>query len=546
MPLLREVQVKQLETDTELESDREPNTYPKQVWYADDSAAGGKLDQLMKWWKDLKDQGPMYGYYPKPSKTWLIVKPEHATKAKELFPDVQITTKGHRYLGSYIGTEEGVKEFILKETESWKADILGLVDIAANEPQLAYSAFIYGTSKRWNFVCRTTPGISDHLKLLEYCVKEDFIPAIMGKVFVPDQIRKIASLPARMGGLSIPDCTSTAEMEYSNSVNATKQLTEAVFQQYTTFELNEELQHDIISEVKKRKEEHYKHQRETIMNEVPPSTQRQIELLSEKGASIWLSTLPLKACGYVLNKQEFFDALSLRYNLTLSTANRSSLCVCGEQNHINHTLTCKIGGYVSLRHNSLRDTIAELLTTVCKDVETEPQLLPVPHTLKLSNGTNRQDGARLDISARSFWSPLDRAFTDVRVLHPQAQSNSDKSISQMYQSHEKNKKREYNDRVLNVEKATFTPLVFSTTGGMALEASQFLKHLAEKISLKKGQRYSDVMSFVRRRLRFDLLRTCIISIRGYRGTRTLPPTAISDLDLNLINTQNLKRSWSAC
>ena len=78
--------------------------------------------------------------------------------------------------------------------------------------------------------------------------------------------------------------------------------------------------------------------------------------------------------------------------------------------------------------------------------------------------------------------------------------------------------------------------VFSTTGGMALEASQFLKHLAEKISLKKGQRYSDVMSFVRRRLRFDLLRTCIISIRGYRGTRTLPPTAISDLDLNLINT----------
>ena len=149
---------------------------------------------------------------------------------------------------------------------------------------------------------------------------------------------------------------------------------------------------------------------------------------------------------------------------------------------------------------------------------------------------NRQDGASLDISARSFWSPLDRAFTDVRVLHPQAQSNSDKSISQMYKSHEKNKKREYNDRVLNVEKATFTPLVFSTTGGMAIEASQFLKHLAEKISLKKGQRYSDVMSFVRRRLRFDLLRTCIISIRGYRGTRTLPPTAICDLDLNLINT----------
>ena len=231
----------------------------------------------------------------------------------------------------------------------------------------------------------------------------------------------------------------------------------------------------IINKVKKRKEELYKHQRETI------ATQRQIELLSEKGASIWLSTLPLKACGYVLNRQKFFDALSLRSNLTLSTVNRSPLCACGKQNHINHTLTCKIKCYVSIRHNSLRDTIAKLLTSVCIDVETKPQPLSVPHTFKLSNGTNRQDGARLDISARLFWSPLDRTFIDVRVLYPQAQSNSDKSISQMYQSHDKNKEREYNDRVLSVENTTFTPLMISTTGGMAFEALQFLNHFAEKI-----------------------------------------------------------------
>ena len=84
----------------------------------------------------------------------------------------------------------------------------------------------------------------------------------------------------------------------------------------------------------------------------------------------------------------------------------------------------------------------------------------------------------------------------------------------MYQSHDKNKEREYNDRVLIVENTTFRPLMISTTGGMAFEALQSLEHLAEKISLKRGQRYCDVMSFVRRRLRFDLPRTCIISIRG--------------------------------
>ena len=106
----------------------------------------------------------------------------------------------------------------------------------------------------------------------------------------------------------------------------------------------------------------------------------------------------------------------------------------------------------------------------------------------------------------------------------------------MYLSHENSKKREYNQRVLDIEKATFTPFVMSTTGGLATEATRFLKHLAEKISHKKGQRYSDVIAFMRRRLRFDLLKTCLISIRGYRGSRThRTPAPISDLDLNLLN-----------
>ena len=187
-----------------------------------------------------------------------------------------------------------------------------------------------------------------------------------------------------------------------------------------------------------------------------------------------------------------------------------------------------------MTYNSIRDTVAELLRDVCKDVETEPQLLPVPPTLQLPNGSNT--GARLDVSARSFWSPLDRAFIDVRVPHPQAPSNSDKSIAQMYASHENLKKREYNQRVIDVEKATFTPFVMSTTGGLGTEATQFLKHLADKISHKKQQRYSDVIAFMRRRLRFDMLKTCLISIRGYRGSNTLrTPAPISEIDFNLVN-----------
>ena len=110
---------------------------------------------------------------------------------------------------------------------------------------------------------------------------------------------------------------------------------------------------------------------------------------------------------------------------------------------------------MSMRQNSLRDTFVELTRTVkCKDVQTEPVLLPVDG-LELPKGTVLGDQARLDISARSNAS--ERAYFDARVLH--APSNASKLIPVIYQPHKNEKKRCYNTRVLEVKKGSFTPLV---------------------------------------------------------------------------------------
>ena len=50
----------------------------KQVWYADDSAAGSSLERLREWWSLLEELGPLYGYFPNGSKTHILTKPEHA------------------------------------------------------------------------------------------------------------------------------------------------------------------------------------------------------------------------------------------------------------------------------------------------------------------------------------------------------------------------------------------------------------------------------------------------------------------------------------
>ena len=131
------------------------------------------------------------------------------------------------------------------------------------------------------------------------------------------------------------------------------------------------------------------------MEKSTPYIARIIDLASEKGASCWLTTLPLQQYGFSMNKQEFHDAVALRYDYKLS--NVSGTCFCGKKNTINHSLVCPNGGYRNLRHNSLRDTIAELLTPVCYDVVTEPPLQELTGEV-LPDGTIDDDGARLDVT----------------------------------------------------------------------------------------------------------------------------------------------------
>ena len=179
----------------------------------------------------------------------------------------------------------------------------------------------------------------------------------------------------------------------------------------------------------------------------------------EKGSSSWLTALPIESQGYILNKCEFRDSVALRYGWNVENIPR--LCACGSRNDVNHALIC------SLRHNNLRDLIAELLTEAkCRDVVVEPQLMPVePDRFKRS--TNTQPEARLDVAATGIHSTFERTFFDVRVTHPSCQTNIHKSLTQLYKEQEDLKKRLYEERKLECEKGSFTPLVFTTSGGTA-------------------------------------------------------------------------------
>ena len=103
----------------------------------------------------------------------------------------------------------------------------------------------------------------------------------------------------------------------------------------------------------------------------------------------------------------------------------------------------------------------------------------------------------------------------------------------MYVEHERIKKRAYQERVLNVEHASFTPIVFSTTGGAGPEANRHHKRVASLIADKKKEGYSHVINYIRTRLCFSLLRSLLIAIRVARGKK-VQADPISTLEFGLI------------
>ena len=73
-----------------------------------------------------------------------------------------------------------------------------------------------------------------------------------------------------------------------------------------------------------------------------------------------------------------------------------------------------------VRHNEVRDVLADAKSNVFQDVEVEPVLLPYSGEDLSWKTTNRSEQARVDIRTVGFWTRQQAAFFDIRVTHPRA------------------------------------------------------------------------------------------------------------------------------
>ncbi len=180
---------------------------------------------------------------------------------------------------------------------------------------------------------------------------------------------------------------------------------------------------------------------------------------------------------------------------------------------------CKLTALASSDVYVYRDFTEKLLAEVCPDVTLEPDIQPLEGESLDFASANYEGNARADIRARGFWDGnRQRAFFDVKVFNPNAQSYRRSSLESCFRCEENAKKQKYEQHIVEVEHGSFTPLVFSTSGGMGNLASTFYKRLASLLSEKRREAYSSTLDWIRTHLSFSLVRFAIMCIRGARSS----------------------------
>ena len=179
------------------------------------------------------------------------------------------------------------------------------------------------------------------------------------------------ALPARLGGLGILDPCRTSALHYSTCETISAPLVRLILDQSETYAPEiKEAQARMRNNARKFHRQYETRTANDLKEDLSTKLQKTLTICSEKGASSWLSALPISEHGFALHKGAFRDALCLRYDWRPS--HLPSHCVCGQHFTIKHALSCSRDGFPSIRHNEIRNITADLLSGVCHSVGTEP------------------------------------------------------------------------------------------------------------------------------------------------------------------------------
>ena len=524
------------------------------LWYADDGSAAGSFSILKTFFQRVLQLGPAYGYHIQPSKCYIICPTANNDRARTDFaqqtrnsPSLPCPTihNGHRFLGGFVGEAPPFDTWLAQKLTTWENALTTLARVAPRFPQSAYCCVEKSLQHEWQFIQRVNSCSAAAFQPLENIIATTFLPALFGLPSDTLPPRALTSLPIKHAGLALSNPTTTTDACHSASIAISQEITRALLipltpseQPHLPFSPTEHRQAVIDGRSTARASSTATHDQHlaTLKANLPLASQRRIDRQRQTGA--WLHAQPCNIERTALSAQEFRDNLSLKFGLTPS--HLPSICDgCGGPFSVVHALDCKTGGLVNLRHNEIRDELAQLASLAIprSSISIEPHLFTAP-LATLAPGqpidqstttttppppphTSTPPDTRGDLAIRNLFERGTTAIIDVRVTDLDSASHRTRDPAAVLLSQEKEKKKKYTP-ACEARRSSFTPFVVSVDGLFGTEAQQLMTHLATTLSAKQQRPYPPVKARIMVRLSIALAKAMHHCLRAPRNPRHRP------------------------
>ena len=226
----------------------------------------------------------------------------------------------------------------------------------------------------------------------------------------------------------------------------------------------------------------------------------------------WISAHPSKRAGTRLDRHEFIDAITIRYDWPV--VEPPDKCPgCHEDFDLRHALKCKTGGAPSRRHDEVRDTIGAICHRAGLDTTREP-VITTDSTDPITGGKIK--GLRADLLVKGLDTTEGTAAIDFSIHDASPASYVNKSPAKIIAARERAKRRKYGVAVAQ-KGWTFKPFtLLAEEGAYGGGADDVITKLAKRIADKEQNEQARVESTIRRRIAFAVIRGTSRCIRSKR------------------------------